>query len=117
MTTVTLSDTAQAFLLGDDTQSHNQLAHVHAALLPQQLDELLPWADEVHVDRRIVFIGGIEMDCLITRLSKRGQVSFEILTATTDLMSQHPLTGEWLFRGERLINEVLYPAARVRWGV
>lgn len=115
MATVTLSDSAKAFLLGDDTQSHNLIPHTHAVILPQQMAEMIDFADTVEVDKQVVSIGGIPFDCLITTLKKQGKEDVIVHTNIADFFSKNP-RGEWTFRGERLIKEVLAHQAIAHWG-
>lgn len=115
MAVVTLTPAAKAFFIGDETQSHNQLAHIHAVQFPQQL-EAITYVDTITIDRLTERIGGIEIDLVLMRLQRQHFPDVEIRTAMSDIMSKHLQTGEWLFRGQRVIDEVICPRLRQDWG-
>src|ERR1700687_823633 len=110
MTHVHLSDEAKIFLspVGSNT---------HGLLLQQQLAEMIPPADDIDVTLEDVNVGGTIFACVVFLLKKANMNDITVLIQQHDVICLHPQTLEPLFRGERMIKEVMHPKIRESWGI
>lgn len=105
---VILSPEAELFLLA---------SHQMGRVLPQELREQLPWADEVEISVEPFQIGGYQVMCMAFLLKKAGYTDLTAIINIEQIMSRHPQSHEPLFRGKALIDSVLIPQMRNKWGI
>jgi len=108
MTQLHLSPEAELFLSPQQTNEHG-------LMLVQQLAELIPDAEDVDVTTEPINVAGTLFQCVVIVLRKTDKRDVTCIIQQADVTCRHPQTHEPMFRGERLIKEVIIPMVEESW--